>query len=79
MRLIDADAVKDYILREGFYCDTKADREDTAEEIDEIFPTVEAIPIDYLQHLLTTGDFRDYNFSTGIKKAIEMWREEKGD
>ena len=141
MRLIDADAVKDYILRKGFYCDTEADKEYTAEQIDIIFPTVEAIPIhwiyrwvekipenwrgysdynitglvknlvykgnpeipipsisdmlddwdnekedynfdsipiDYLQYLLTTGDFRDYNFSSGIKKAIEMWREENG-
>lgn len=35
---------------------------------------VDAIPIEYLQELLTTGDFRDYGFAAGIKKVIEMWR-----
>lgn len=48
MRLIDADKVKEYILKEGFYCDTKADREYATKEIDSLFPTVEAIPIWYI-------------------------------
>lgn len=52
MRLIDADIVKEYVLKEGFYCDTKADRECTANEIDELFPTVEAIPIEWLHSIM---------------------------
>jgi len=49
MRLIDAEKVKQYILEEGFYCDTEADKEATAGEIDELFPTVDAISIEWLK------------------------------
>lgn len=49
MRLIDADKVKEHILKEGFYCDTKEDKEDTAKEIDSLFPTIESIPIDWIK------------------------------
>ena len=49
MRLINADKVKEYIIKEGFYCDTKADKEATAKEIDSLFPTVKAIPIECIE------------------------------
>ena len=52
MRLIDADKVKEYILAEGFYCDTQADKESTAKEIDELFPTVKAITIEWLHSIM---------------------------
>lgn len=39
-RYIDADAVKKYILETGFYCDTYADRQYSAEIID-TFPTAD--------------------------------------
>ena len=40
-RLISADALKHYILTKGFYCDTEADRQHSAELVDEVFPTIE--------------------------------------
>lgn len=52
MRLIDADNVKQYILAEGLYCDTKADKEATAREIDKLFSTVDAIPIEWIEQWL---------------------------
>lgn len=52
MRLIDADEVKKYVLTEGFYCDTYADKEDTAEQIDKLFPTIKAIPIEWLHSIM---------------------------
>ena len=51
-RLIDAEEVKQYALTEGFYCDTDADKEATAEKIDQLFPTVEAIPIEWIKKKL---------------------------
>lgn len=46
MRLIDADAVKEYILNKGFYCDTEADKQYSAELVDKIFPTIKAVPLE---------------------------------
>lgn len=43
-RYIDADAVKKYILETGFYCDTYADREYSAEIID-TFPTEDVVQV----------------------------------
>lgn len=73
MRLIDADKVKEYILTEGFYCDTRADKEYTAERIDELFPTVEAIPIswmnDYMFHI--SNIYGPMDISTMVRKYKE--------
>lgn len=44
MRLIDADAVRKYIIETGFYCDTDADKEASAEILD-TFPTVDAVEV----------------------------------
>jgi len=49
MRLIDADKVKDYIMTEGICCDTSADKEYVAEELLQMFPTVEAIPVEWIE------------------------------
>ena len=46
MRLIDADRVKQYVR---FNCPTEAYKEWTAEKIDTLFPTVEAIPVEWIQ------------------------------
>ena len=48
MRLIDADEVKNYILTEGFYCDTQADKEYVAELFTKLFKTVKAIPLGWI-------------------------------
>ena len=83
MRLIDADKVKEHIIKEGFYCDTKADKEATAKEIDSLFPTVEAIPIEwikewYKKHVI----YLDENKPTGkglyaYEQMIYDWGKEK--
>lgn len=52
MRLIDADKVKEYIRTEGFYCDNQADKEYTVNQFDELFPTVKAIPIEWLHSIM---------------------------
>lgn len=78
MRLIDADKVKEHILKEGFYCDTKADKEATAKEIDSLFPTVEAIPIDYI--LKWACEFLD-PYCEAYLMAMDLikdWKKENG-
>lgn len=77
MRLIDADKVKQYVLTEGFYCDTDADKEATAEKIDQLFPTVEAIPVEWLVKtgLLLTINKNVYCAAV-IKTVIEEWEAE---
>ena len=91
MRLIDADKVKQYALTEGFYCDTVADREATAEKIDELFPTVDAIPIEWLEDLAQQYNISSFYIRQADKKeadrqdwivevidlVIEWWRERK--
>lgn len=72
MRLIDADKVKQYIQTEGFYCDTDADKEATAGEIDKLFPTAEAIPIEWLEKCKD----RYILCCTIIDDIIEEWREQ---
>lgn len=49
MRLIDADELKEYVRKIGFYCDTDADKEYTIEQIDTLFSTVETIPIEWIK------------------------------
>lgn len=77
MRLIDADRVKQYVLTEGFYCDTNADKEATAEMIDQLFPTVEAIPIEWIKEKVL-GFLMDRNFrwATDFQEVIDMWKVE---
>lgn len=92
MRLIDADMVKQYILTEGFYCDTKADKEDTAEEIDQLFSTVDAIPVAFIEEKMRRYEVLAYQSTPKIqqryfdkvdalKSLIYYWHEknEKGD
>lgn len=76
MRPIDADKVKEYVLTEGFYCDTRADKEYTAELIDQLFPTIKAIPIEWLKyHVMSRKDltFDKLGFIWGI---IKDWEKE---
>lgn len=87
MRLIDADKVKQYALTEGFYCDTDADKKATASEIDELFPTVEAIPIKWIKAFSKQQDKKQYKdflefmlnyWNTLGMHALELWEEENG-
>ena len=74
MRLIDADKVKEYILKEGFYCDTEADKEATAKEIDSLFPTVKAIPVGWISKYsrkpISNADY------WAIMRMVTAWEEE---
>lgn len=75
MRLIDADKVKEHILKEGFYCDTEADKVATAEEIDSLFPTVEAIPTEWIKK--KSMEFlmnRNFRCATDFQEVIDMWK-----
>ena len=56
MRLIDADEVKKYILTEGFYCDTDADKMYSAALVDKVFPTIEAEPVRHGHWIYTPAD-----------------------
>lgn len=80
MGLIDANKVKEYILKEGFYCDTKADREAVVKEIDSLFPTVEAIPIEWIEKWVNMLKERNYHSYQVLAPAlIEMlgaWEKE---
>jgi len=43
--LISRQGVIDYVLEHGFYCDTEADKEYTAELIRTVFPSVDAVEV----------------------------------
>lgn len=43
--LIRRQGVIDYVLEHGFYCDTEADKEYTAELIRTVFPSVDAVEV----------------------------------
>ena len=43
--LIRRQGVIDYVLEHGFYCDTEADKEYTAELIRTMFPSVDAVEV----------------------------------
>lgn len=83
-RLIDAEQVKQYALTEGFYCDTDADKEATAEEIDQLFPTVKAIPIEWIKNVWlknpnnqgTIEFFPQPTFEDVMGWLIEDWEKE---
>ena len=63
-RYIDADAVKEYILTNGFYCDTEADKRYSAELIDKIFPTANVVEVKH-------GPWIAYGLEDGF--AIERY------
>lgn len=91
MRLIDADKVKQHALTVGFYCDTDADKKATAEKIDQLFPTVEAIPVEWLEARIDRLNkelreakrhgqgqlikWREWELF-GLKDMLKDWREE---
>jgi len=79
MRLIDADKVKQYILAEGFYCDTEADKEATAEKIDELFPTVDAIPKEWIINWLTKQTIpalHTCDYYEAVDMMLDDWEKE---
>lgn len=84
MRLIDADKVKEHILKEGFYCDTKEDKEATAKEIDSLFPTVKAISIDWLKKFANERAKNEeeegywHIWGTDLLQMITQWEKENG-
>lgn len=75
MKLIDADRVKEYVLTEGFYCDTYADKKDTAKEIDELFPTVKAIPIEWIETYIASRTSLSINWSY-VYDMLKDWEKE---
>lgn len=80
MRLIDAEKVKQYILEEGFHCDTKADKVSVAREIDKLFPTVEAIPIEWIKKWCNTQNGKSLEERLlkryGVLTLLEDWEKE---
>lgn len=82
MRLIDADKVKQYAITEGFYCDTDADKEYTAEKIDQLFPTVEAIPVEWIKEFVNVRAANDgmdcywHFWGEDVLQMIDQWRKE---
>lgn len=77
MRPIDADKVKEYVLTEGFYCDTRADKEYTAELIDQLFPTIKAIPIEWLYQKRTLYlENKCYMSLMVINEILNWWEKE---
>lgn len=83
MRLIDADKVKNYILTEGFYCGTQADKEYTAELFTKLFKTEKAIPIETIkkeiERLKEDIKWAWYYGNTALDKMeyLELWLEIK--
>ena len=75
MRLIDADEVKNYILTEGFYCGTQADKEYTAELLTKLFKTVKAIPIEWLYQKRTLYLENECYMSLMVINEILNWWE----
>ena len=82
MRLIDADRVKQYALTA---IATNTDKEAAAEMIDQLFPTVEAIPVEWIKKWANEHCMYclDYDYTTekydgwyDINSMIKDWEKE---
>lgn len=77
MRLIDADELKEYVRKIGFYCDTEADKEYTIKQMDSLFSTVEAIPIEWIKKWMNErNDWSTIPYNQHIWNMLDDWEKE---
>lgn len=78
-KLIDAEWLKKYVRKVGIYCDTDADKEYTCEKIDK-FPTVEAIPVEWLQDQIEIASSNgEDDYVNAIEWTVMKWQTEVED
>ena len=78
-KLIDAEWLKKYVRNVGIYSDTDADKEYTYEKIDK-FPTVEAIPIEWLKDQIEIASSNgEDEYVNAIEWTVMKWQTEVED